>query len=527
MADWLPEQLQAAGIPGAAVAVVRGHDTLWEETYGHVDRSRSRAIDPETLFCVRSLSKSVTALAVLMAVQEGLVDLDEPIARYLPGFRVHTRFDPRPGDRMTLRHLLSSRAGLVTEPKYADRFDPPDYFEKHIRSLSDTWLRFPVGYRFSYSNAGVDLAGYILQQRSGVPFAEYIRRKVLAALGMTASSFDLEAVARRKNRAIGHYPSGEAAAVRFPEIPSAGLYSNLRDMVRYLRFHLNHGVVGGRRVLRPDLMQQLHEIAFPMPGQRTGYGLGLYREAVSNTFSLYHPGGGRGYQSLMILYPQLGFGVVLLTNRDGHDLTESPGKRVLNDAIRGRLGPNTVAEAGLEGLRRLEAGDARVQAVLGRYGGADSYAIEVRDGILGLSRGAGGFFPLTFFDDAGQLVGMYGETSELRFLPAYHQVRGPLMLSDRRFSNTNLHYQAFNDSPFDPPGPDKPEWRRYLGEYQILWLDEPFAEVSVGVRNGYLYYGERKCVEHLPGLFFSNDGQAIDFRSDPPTAANLRLRRLR
>jgi hypothetical protein len=96
---------------------------------------------------------------------------------------------------------------------------------------------------------------------------------------------------------------------------------------------------------------------------------------------------------------------------------------------------------------------------------------------------------------------------------------------NRRYSNADINYQALNDSPADPPGPDRPEWREHLGEYEVLWRGEPDRTVGVTLRNGYLYYGGRKCVEHEPGLFFSNDGEAIDFRSDPPTAANLTLRK--
>ena len=126
------------------------------------------------------MSKSFTALGVLMAVQDGLLDLDEPVTTYLPEFTVNSPFEEHPEKKMTLRILLAHRAGFTHEAPVGGNYDSrPHTFEEHILSISDTWLRYPVGYRFSYSNLGIDLAGYILQEKAGMPFWDYIKKKVL------------------------------------------------------------------------------------------------------------------------------------------------------------------------------------------------------------------------------------------------------------------------------------------------------------------------------------------------------------
>jgi CubicO group peptidase (beta-lactamase class C family) len=101
-------------------------------------------------------------------------DLDAPITTYLPDFHVNSIFEEHPEQKMTLRILLSHTAGFPHDPGYGGNYDgpygtPPYSFEKHIASIPDTWLMFPVGTRYSYSNIGNDLAGYILQVRSGMP----------------------------------------------------------------------------------------------------------------------------------------------------------------------------------------------------------------------------------------------------------------------------------------------------------------------------------------------------------------------
>ena len=99
------------------------------------------------------------------------------------------------------------------------------------------------------------------------------------------------------------------------------------------------------------------------------------------------------------------------------------------------------------------------------------------------------------------------------------------MIVSRRVGNHNCHYLDFNDSPSDPPGPSKPEWQALVGEYDVLWEDEPDSTVTISTRNGYLYYRDGKCEEHEPGLFFLYDGEAIDFRSKPLTFATQEIRK--
>ena len=523
--EWLPPQLKARGVPGGAAVVVDRGGIVWEQVYGVTGDPESSAVTPDTVFCIRSISKSVTALGVLVAVQEGLVDLDTPISKYLPDFQPPSRFDPHPEALITLRHLLAHRAGLTHDPPAGLDLDRSGYFRRYVDRISGSWLRYPVGYRFHYSNQGVDLAGYVLEVRSGKPFADYLREKVLEPLGMSRSTFDLEQAGQRRDRAIGHGTGGDTVALAFPEIPAAGLYSSIRDMARYARFHLNGGELDGRRLLREDLMEQYHAIQFTGRGQRTGYAFGLWREVLSNTYSLYAEGGGRGFGSHLIVYPELGAGVVLLTNREYHGLTGYEGRTIVNGPIINRFGPLPVAEPGLDRMRRLDLDDPRLPPVLGRYGDSPGMVIGFENGVLGLRMGKSSFAPLTFYDDGGELVAMYGSLNEIRFLPPMGTQPGSMMTVSRSHSNSNSHYLDFNDSPLDPPGPARPEWQQYVGEYDVIWEDLPSSTASVTIRNGYLYFRDGKCRQHEPGLVFLYDGEALDFRSVPLTFAGQEIRK--
>ena len=525
MEEWLPDRLKASEVPGTAAVVVGNVAIIWEKVYGVEGDPGSSPITPDTVFCIRSISKSVTTLAVLMAVQEGLLDLDTPISEYLPDFTIRSRFDTQPEDLITLRHMLSHWGGFTHDPPLRINLARPNYFEQYIGRISETWLRFPVGYRHQYSNYGFDLAGYLIQVRSGISFDEYVRREVLEPLGMAHSTFNLEVAAQIQNRAIGHDTKGKVVALPFPEIPSAGLYSSIRDMARYVQFHLNGGIVNGQRLLRNDLMQQYHAIQFAFRDQRTGYSLGLIREVVSNTYSLYHEGGGHGFGSHMIVYPELGFGTVILTNREYHGLTGQQARKVMNGPIINRYGPPLTPGEEFGTLRKLDLSDSRLKAILGRYGDSPGIVVGFEKGVFGMRTNKDQFLPLDVFNDGGQLVGRYSTNKEVRFLSPYGNRPGAMMRVDRILDNYNSQYNDFNDSPLDPTGPDEPGWQKYVGEYEVLWAGESFAKANVSITNGYLYYHDGKCEEYEPGLFFRYDGEALDFRANPPTYANLELKK--
>lgn len=522
--EWLQEQLPKRHVPGAASVVVTGDRIVWEHLYGETGGAGPHPIDPDTLFCIRSISKSVTSLAVLMAVQDGLLELDRPVVDYLPGFTVHSRFDEHPERLITLRHMLSHWAGFAHDPPQDLDCTLPSCFERYIVTIPETWLRFPVGYRHEYANYGVDLAAYIIQELSGKPFAEYAEEKVLEPLGMTRSSFDLEAVRKEKNRAVGLNQKEMQVALKFPEIASAGMYASMRDMARYVQFQLNEGVVDGRRLLREDLMDEYHSIQFAHRSQRSGYCLGLFREAVGPTYCLYHEGGGRGFGAHLTVYPELDFGVVLLTNLEYHGLTGQPGRRVMNKPILERFGSAPVPEPDNTTMRIPNPGDPRIREVLGRYGDSPGTEIVFENGVPGLRTG-GQLHPLSFFEDDGTLVGTYGSSHEVRFLPAYGDRPGALMTVNIRLGNHNMHYQDFNDSPADPQGPGKPEWRQYVGQYELLWDGVPYAKAAVAIRNGHLYFRDGKCEEFEPGRFFLYNGEVLDLGADRPKFGESVLKR--
>ena len=329
----IPERMRQANVPGLAIVVVDDKDVLWSEGFGYTDWDRRTRVTPDTLFSIQSMSKSFAATAVMFAAQDGLVDLDAPISTYLPEFRVNSIFEEHPEHKITLRILLSHTSGLVHEGPVGGNSDLPGAtFEAHIAAISSTWLKFPVGTRWSYSNLGIDLAGYIVQVRTGLPYARYVQDKIFTPLGMTGSLIDSNRVRSIANRAIGHDPMPLPPPTEWLLIPSGGVWTTAKDMARYLQFHINEGVVGGNRLLRTDLVETMYTPPNPAAlGQY--YALGIGEDALQGTRRLEHGGGGFGFNSYMIWYPELKLGAAVLTNAENVDLYHQLTADVLDSII--------------------------------------------------------------------------------------------------------------------------------------------------------------------------------------------------
>jgi CubicO group peptidase (beta-lactamase class C family) len=133
-------------------------------------------------------------------------------------------------------------AGLTQEAPIGNNNElDPGSFDAHVRSISDTWLRFPVGSGYAYSNLGIDLAGYILERVQDKPFAAVMRDSLLGPLGMERSTFDRTAIRSTSDRAVGHADHHPEPPVEVPMTAARGLYSSVADLARFLAFQLNDG----------------------------------------------------------------------------------------------------------------------------------------------------------------------------------------------------------------------------------------------------------------------------------------------
>jgi CubicO group peptidase (beta-lactamase class C family) len=525
----LPEWVVSKDVPGAAAVVVHKDQIVWRFVYGVTSRSDSTAVTAQTIFSLQSASKCVTALGVLKAVDQGILSLDEPISSYVPDFRINSRFRGVPAQQITLRRLLSHHAGLPHEAPVGSNYDAsPCTFEEHIASISSVWLQYPVGYRFSYSNLGFDLAGYIVQKQSGVAFADYMKRELLDPIGMSDSSFDMEQIIARADRAIGHWSNeGEPVTpipVYIPMVAAGGLYVSIDDVARLLSFLLNDGRVGGRQLIDASLIRDMRTIAFPWPDQRTGYGLGIARDEAGGTYVLHHSGGGYGFTARLLLYPEFDIGFAILLNRGG--LSTSGIQNVLTGIVESHAGEGSQTIA--EDLPPLPANDERRFEMAGVYPGLGT--IRTEDSPPRLRFNDTTAVNLVLYEEDGQLLARLENAPqyEIRYLDWTTDETRSIAVLDRETGNITYHDLERVRPDGDRLNPSvEPEWAKYAGVYESAeWKGRgPRETFALAVESGYLTINGRRCHEYKRGLFFSFDGQALDLRTQPPTYGNRPLTR--
>ena len=200
---YIEGEVEADRVPGLALAIVRGDEVVHLRSFGTAGPDR-RPVTPRTSFILGSMSKSFTAL-------EGKVELDAPVQRYLPWFRVAS---PEASARITVRHLLNQTSGL---PENASRARGADStLEAYVRAVGDVELAHPPGAAYEYSSPNYQVLGLIVQEVSGQRFGEYVQHNIFDPLGMD-NSFVSQTEAQQANMASGHrYSLGWPVAADLP-----------------------------------------------------------------------------------------------------------------------------------------------------------------------------------------------------------------------------------------------------------------------------------------------------------------------
>jgi len=256
----VPGMMDKGGVPGAAIALVDDKGIVWTEGFGHTGGRRSPPVTPDTPFMVCGISKLITATAVMLGVQDGLLKLDEPIMTYLPDFKANSRYEDHPEQKITLRRLLNCTAGIPAETPLGNGFEPASTtsFEDHIQSLYGSWLVCPVGSSLFFSNASSDLAAYTLRVASGKLFKDYLKERLFTPLGMSNTTADRQEILDNSERAIGHMMGMSRVPAVHPALGAGGIYSTARDMARLLQLHINRGTLDGRTIVGQPLMETMH-----------------------------------------------------------------------------------------------------------------------------------------------------------------------------------------------------------------------------------------------------------------------------
>lgn len=238
----IEHEMEDKGLPAVSIALVEDQQVVWSKGFGYADPGRKQPATPHTVYRVGSVSKLFTDIGVMQLVERGQVDLDAPVTNYLPDFKPSNPF----GAPITLRHLMSHRAGLVREPPVGHYFDATGpSLAQTVESLNRTTLIYAPGTRTKYSNAGIAVVGRVLEVLAKKPFAEALQDRVLEPLGLGRSAFaPTPSVTPDLARAFMwtyHGTQFEAPTFQLGMAPAGSMYSTVTDLARFISVLFRRG----------------------------------------------------------------------------------------------------------------------------------------------------------------------------------------------------------------------------------------------------------------------------------------------
>ncbi|MDB4910046.1 MAG: hypothetical protein JWO39_869, partial [Gemmatimonadetes bacterium] len=313
------EQLR---IPAAVVAIIKNGRVLYAKGYGQQNIAAGTPVDPATsLFRIGSTSKLFTWTAVMQLVEQGKLDLDGDVNSYLKGFKIPDAY----GKPVRIRDLLTHSAGfedgalgyLIVED--STQVEPiATTLAKHIPDR----VR-PPGQLASYSNYGAALAGLIVEQVSGVPFNDYIRRNILDPLDMKYATFDEPPSAELRPYSVIGYADQNGIYVEKPfeyvggfRPAGSGSMSAL-SMTHFMIAHLQDGQYGNVRILKPETAQLMHKRAFANDPRLPAMALGFYEQEFNGVRVIGHGGDTQHMHTEMYIVPDAQVGIFASYVGDG------------------------------------------------------------------------------------------------------------------------------------------------------------------------------------------------------------------
>ena len=318
LSEFVEETATKFKIPGVAVGIwADGKESY--VCHGITSVDNPLPVDQDTLYLLGSVTKTYTATALMCLVASGQIELEAPVRRYVPELRLA---DERAAAEVIVLNLLNHTSGLDWRINI-DSGEGDDALAREVAKLPELKLIAPPGTRASYSEAGYNLAGRIVEKVTGLTYEQAVASLVLEPLGLSHSFFARDDIMTRRF-AVGHNP-GEAGALAVArpwtywrsDNPGAGLASSVADQLRWARFHLGDGrTESGVRVLSTEVLHQMKEPTVELRGSSLAdaFGICWFLRDVGGVRTVGHGGSANGQFAELLLVPERNFAVVALSN---------------------------------------------------------------------------------------------------------------------------------------------------------------------------------------------------------------------
>ena len=325
---WLDAQKDYEKLPGLTAVITDKDENKWAGSFGFSDGESKMNV--ENTFSICSISKLFTSVALMQLVEEGKISLDDKIEDVLPWFDINNDFDNAPD--LTLKSILSHSSGLPRESNHP-YWSWPDFpfpsKQAVIDELNNQEMLYPPSKYYQYSNLGLSLLGYVIEEVSGQSFYNYINKNILIPLGMSSTKTYMSSDEYGKVLSLGYSSLNrnvEREKVNFFNADgiaaAAGFTSNVLDLAKFARWQLNLLGSSEKNILSAETLKNMHKIHWDddLSSVTRGLGFGVYN--LDGETWVGHGGSCPGYRSQLYISPNLGIAYSVMINSSGTSPTK-------------------------------------------------------------------------------------------------------------------------------------------------------------------------------------------------------------
>ena len=320
--SWIESKIEYEHWPGVIIGLVYDQSLIWIKAYGFADLEKKNLLDEKTLFPIGSNTKMFTAIGILKLRDEGKLDLDEPVAKYLPWIN-KIKQNNSDINKITIRHLLTHTSGLPTEANlnYEIESNFPELSEI-VKELEKLEICFSTDIRWKYSNFGLAIAGEIISSVSGLPYIDYIKKNILEPLNMIGSGFNLDSKPGYEF-ASGYgrlMPDGRRSrSDRYDykiQTSAGGLNSNIIDLSKFASWMFRIRENNQKEIITGSTLREMQHVYWIDDSWEFGLGMGFFIYHKNPNDMIGHGGHVAGYPTDFTIIPKDKIAIITLANAD-------------------------------------------------------------------------------------------------------------------------------------------------------------------------------------------------------------------
>jgi len=322
---WLEAQVEFDKLPGISVGIVTDQELIWSHGYGKADVAKNVPAQPSTIYSICSISKLFTSVAIMQLRDAGKLRLDDEVSSILPWLSIKQQYaDSGP---ITVRTLLTHSSGLPREadiPYWAEATFPTK--EQIIQKLKEQQTLYPASTYFQYSNLGISLLGYIVEQVSGVSYDQYVNDHILKPLRLAETRTYFPKELWRGKMAAGYSELNRKGERRMLDAfdtkgitSAAGYTSTVEDLARFASWQFRLLKNGGTEILKSSTLREMQQVHWMDPNWKTSWGLGFSVSQIDGKTYVSHGGYCPGYQTLLMINPKEKMAFIVMINALGVD----------------------------------------------------------------------------------------------------------------------------------------------------------------------------------------------------------------